>query len=76
MRERIRFADADERVFVLYYEGKPLNVVKGGRHYAPRPSKRVYFTEKAAKAALHHLPDGIDRSKVEIIAYVPEVSAE
>jgi hypothetical protein len=69
-----KIKEVEERVYLLYYEGKPLHVVQSSNRYsAPRLSKRVYFTERDAKIGIKNLPGGIDREKVEIVAYVPEV---
>lgn len=71
MSEHIYGAAKKEEVFVLYYNGKPIHVVKGGwNDWAP--PKKIYYTLGAAKCGISNLPDQVDRSKVSIKRYIPE----
>lgn len=71
MSKHVYTSAAKEEVFVLYYEGKPIHVQKGGWNDWT-PPKKIYYTIGAAKCGIANLPEGVDTSKVSIKRYVPE----
>lgn len=60
-----------EELFVLYYDGKPLHMVPE-KWNEWKKSKKVYWTESAAKLGIEALPDEIDRSRITIVQYGPK----
>jgi hypothetical protein len=37
------------------------------------PTKKVYWSERAAKCGIKNLPSFLDRTKVTIVPYVPKI---
>jgi len=68
-----KIREVAEELFVIYYEGKPLHLVTE-RVFEWKPTKKVYWTKRAASCGVANLPRQFDRSKIEIKRYVPEVS--
>lgn len=62
--------DTNLELFVLHFNGKPLHLVTN-RFGEWRPTKKIYFTESAAKCGLKYVPEKI-RQDCEIVKYVPE----
>lgn len=55
--------DVEACVYLLHYEGKPMY-----------KSRRVYFSERDAKIGIRNLTVDLDREKIEIVRYIPEVA--
>jgi len=60
-----------EEVFVLYWKGKPLHVVKA-QWCDWNPPKRIYYKRSHAKSGITNLPNFIKKEDVTIVRYIPE----
>lgn len=72
MSKHIYTTRATEEVFVLYLDGQPIHVQKSG-WTDWTPPKKIYSRLGDAKRGIANLPKFIDRSKVTIVRYVPEI---
>lgn len=66
-----RRVEVQEELYVLYYDGKPLHLI-AERWNEWRPTKKVYWTESAAKVGIKNLPREIDRTRITIVPYGPK----
>ncbi|WP_332648850.1 hypothetical protein [Lysinibacillus sp. 54212] len=76
-RKNEAIKEKNPEVFVLYFDGKPMNLVRWVE-YSPklksnaRVPKAIYWTEGQAKTGIANLPVWIDRNLVTIEKFIPE----
>lgn len=66
----MELGESKQELFVIHFNNKPLHLIKE-KYSGWKPSKKVYFTEKAAKIGLHYIPKLI-KNNCEIVKYTPE----
>ncbi|MCX7981253.1 MAG: hypothetical protein N3A68_09510 [Bacteroidia bacterium] len=71
MSKQPKIKEVKEELYVLYYEDKPLHLVKTG-FFDWTPTKKVYWSVGDAKRGITNLPNFIDKEKVKIVPYVPK----
>jgi hypothetical protein len=59
------------RIWAIHHEGNPLIIEKRKGYATPRPSKRLYHTERDAKIGLKSAMVPED-DRLEVVPYVPE----
>jgi len=57
-------------LFVIHFNNRPLHMATN-RYGQWKPTKKIYFTQSAAKSGLRFIPEVI-RDSCEIVKYVPD----